>query len=77
MRGLHPFIFCANGILLYIVHECGSTLNLYLVIALIYFEMIFVVHYAYDRPLDAPEFVMCTIYLIMTALMIMSISASF
>ena len=52
-------------------------MSVYLVTAIVYFEMIFVVYYAYDRPLGLPEFLVSTTYAIMTMMFILGICASF
>ena len=76
MRGLHPFIFCTNGALLIILTYCGSLLSVYTLIATVYFEMIFVVYYAYDRPLGLPELAIIIPYAIFTMMFILGVAAS-
>ena len=75
MRGLHPFIFCTNGALLIILTYCGSLLSVYTLIATVYFEMIFVVYYAYDRPIGLADLAMVTSYAIVVMMLILGVAA--
>ena len=77
IRGLHPFIFCVEGHLLIVTTYCDSLLSVYMVIILVYSEMIFVVHFFYNRPFGLPEFFMSTAYAILTTLIILGTIAGF
>ena len=75
MRGLHPFLHCVNGVLLFLMHYCESLVSVYLLTFLMYFEMIFAVYIAYDRHLGMADLAMCTIYAFAALAFILSLSA--
>lgn len=77
MRGLHPFIHCINSIMAFLVHYCGSILNIYAIFLVTIFEVYFGVHIAYDRHFGTPEAILTVLYVTITLLTIAALSALF
>ena len=52
-RGFHEFIHVVNSLSAYLGHYCGSYLNMYFITLVLCFEMVFSVHFAYNREFGA------------------------
>ena len=76
-RGLHPFSHCCNSILAFLAHYCGSNMNIYVISIVNIFEMSFGYYFAYDRQFGLQEGLLCTLYTIITIIIMVSLSAAF